>query len=189
MGIGALGKTLQPVRYPGGSTAQTLNHAERLEYGNVLLELGSEMFLGPCRPSWSQPGPLKPPRHRAVEPVNGRRWRRQALPREQHKVCGGAAFPGTPRSFPIQREVKVQHRVKRRGAGLRCGKRERDVDPHFHMVPSGKEWWACVPRFVDPRLPLRCRPPSFLIGEWHLGALHHPRSLILHSCARPCARL
>lgn len=180
---------MQPVRYPGGSTAQTLNHAERLEYGNVLLELGSEMFLGPCRPSWSQPGPLKPPRHRAVEPVNGRRWRRQALPREQHKVCGGAAIPGTPRSFPIQREVKVQHRVKRRGAGLRCGKRERDVDPHFHMVPSGKEWWACVPRFVDPRLPLRCRPPSFLIGEWHLGALHHPRSLILHSCARPCARL
>lgn len=27
------------------------------------------------------------------------------------------------------------------------------------------EWWASVPRFVDPRLPLRCRPPSALIGE------------------------
>lgn len=126
---------VQPVRYLGGSTPPTTGCAERLEYGNVLLNWG-EMFLGPSfqpaqgRLISSQPaqpaqpglGPDAKSRRRGVGDVSH--------PRPL------AAIPNPARVRALsQPKVRRRQRMERRYAAAR---KERSADPHFHMVPSGR---------------------------------------------------
>lgn len=148
VGIGALGigrNWVRPVRNLGGSTPPTTGCAERLEYGNVLLNWG-EWFLGPSfQPAqggsfrlslFSQASQLG-----QASQVSGQTPSARS---EEEEVWGLSRIPRSLAVIPNRRGGRAPCQPKSDAARswmerrYAAARKERSADPHFHMVPSGR---------------------------------------------------